>query len=118
MKIKLLSLFIAMGTFLVSFSACDTTDTIPEDAITDLNYWTKVADLKQFANSFYPSLSAPNQFNDNQSDNAVTNTPNEWLFNTVAVPGQKGSWANGDWTAIRNLNYFLGKFYSLFDMND
>lgn len=113
MKIKLLSLFIAMGTFLVSFSACDTTDTIPEDAITDLNYWTKVADLKQFANSFYPSLSAPNQFNDNQSDNAVTNTPNEWLFNTVAVPGQGGGWATADWTAIRNLNYFLGRYQTV-----
>ena len=112
MKIKYTYLSILAG-MLLCLTACDVTNTVPEDAITDLNYWTKVADLKQFANSFYTTLSGPSQWLDNTSDNAVTNAPNDWLFNNATVPGSGGEWATSNWTNIRNLNYFLGRYQTV-----
>ena len=112
MKIKYRYLSILAG-MLLGLTACDVTNTVPEDAITDLNYWTKVADLKQFANSFYTTLSAPSQWLDNTSDNAVTNSPDDWLFNNATVPGSGGEWATSNWTNIRNLNYFLGRYQTV-----
>ena len=112
MKIKYRYLSIMAG-MLLGLTACDVTNTVPEDAITDLNYWTKVADLKQFANSFYTTLSGPSQWLDNTSDNAVTNAPNDWLFNNATVPGSGGEWATSNWTNIRNLNYFLGRYQTV-----
>lgn len=110
MKYTYLSLLAGM---LLGFTACDVTNTVPEDAITDLNYWTKVADLKQFANSFYTTLSGPSQWLDDTSDNAVSNSPKDWLFNNAIVPGSGGEWATSNWANIRNLNYFLGRYQTV-----
>jgi|SRR5690625_1405345 len=98
--------------FMLCLSAlgCDTLNTIPEDAITDLNYWNKVEDLKLFANSFYPILSSPSPSLDNRSDNVVTNTPDNWLFDNVTVPSSGGGWGRNDWSNIRNINYFLNRY--------
>jgi hypothetical protein len=98
---------------LVIISSCEITDTVPEDAITDLSYWKKVDDLKLFANSFYTTLSAPDPYLDNSTDNAVTNLPDSRLFNTMTVPGSGGGWSNDDWNRIRNLNYFLNHYQTV-----
>ena len=90
--------------------SCDITDTVPKDAITDLNYWRKVDDLKLFANNFYTTLSAPSDALDAQSDNCVTNTPDNRLFNNMVVPGTGGGWSISDWNNIRNTNYFLKRY--------
>lgn len=97
----------------LSFTACDITNTVPEDAITDLNYWKKVEDLKQYANNFYTTLSGPSQWYDNTSDNCVTNSPDNRLFNNMTVPGTGGGWASGNWTNIRNINYFLQRYQTV-----
>ena len=104
MKIKI---FVIITLLLVIVTSCDVTNLEPQDAITDLSYWKNVDDLKLFANSFYPTLSAPDANLDNTSDNAVPNTPDSRLFNTMTVPGSGGGWSNDDWKNIRNLNYFL-----------
>lgn len=96
-----------------SFTACNITDTIPEDAITDLNYWKKVEDLRQYANRFYTTLSGPSQWYDNTSDNCVTNSPNNRLFNNMTVPGSGGGWESKNWTNIRDINYFLKRYQSV-----
>lgn len=106
-------LSIILTGIMVWMTSCDVTNTIPEDAITDLNYWQKVDDLKLFANSFYTTLSGPSQWYDNETDNAVTNSPNERLFNTLTVPGSGGGWSSGDWTIVRNLNYFLNRYQTV-----
>lgn len=112
MKIKYNTILITIIISLL-FSACDVLNTVPEDAITDLNYWNKVDDLKQFANSFYTTLSGPSATYDTQSDNGVTNSPNDWLFDNATVPGSGGGWAVSDWTNIRNLNYFLSRYHTV-----
>ena len=92
---------------LVTLVSCEVTDTVPEDAITDLNYWRKTDDLKLFANRFYTTLSGPSATYDVGTDNAVPNTPDNRLFNNMTVPGSGGGWSGGDWTNIRNANYFM-----------
>ena len=106
-------ILILLTGLIVSFSSCDVTNTIPEDAITDLNYWKKVEDLKQYANSFYTTLSSPNASYDNVSDNSVTNSPNNRLFNNMTVPGSGGGWASSNWTNIRNINYFMQRYQTV-----
>ncbi len=99
-----------VGIIAISICSCDVTDTIPEDAITDLNYWKKVDDLKLFANSHYTTLSGPSNSKDNTSDNVVGNSPNNRLFNNMTIPGSGGGWSRGDWSRIRDLNYFLNRY--------
>lgn len=109
-KFKYLIVFIC---FIIGVVSCDITDTVPKDAITDLNYWRKVDDLKLFANNFYPTLSGPSHSLDAQSDNCVTNTPDNRLFNNMVVPGTGGGWSNNDWNNIRNTNYFLARYQTV-----
>ncbi|MFV0507261.1 MAG: RagB/SusD family nutrient uptake outer membrane protein [Bacteroidales bacterium] len=103
---------ILLGSMLC-LGACDVTDTVPEDSITDLNFWKKTDDLKLYANNFYTSLSSPGAGLDNTSDNSVTNSPNNRLFNNISVPSTGGGWARGDWTKIRNANYFLTHYQTV-----
>ena len=106
-------LYIFIMLLLVALVSCNVTDTIPEDAITDLNYWRKTDDLKLFANQFYTTLSAPSATYDVGTDNAVPNSPDNRLFNNMIVPGTGGGWSNSDWTNIRNANYFLTHYQTV-----
>ncbi|MFA6768662.1 MAG: RagB/SusD family nutrient uptake outer membrane protein [Parabacteroides sp.] len=96
-----------IAVLFASFTSCEVTDTVPQDAITDLNYWTKADDIKLFANRFYSTLSGPSNNLDNTSDNIVEKTPNDRLFNNLTTPGSGGGWSISDWNNIRNLNYAL-----------
>jgi hypothetical protein len=103
MKIKIFAIIIGL---LVTISSCEVTDTVPTDAITDLNYWTSPNDLKLFASRLYTSLSVPAML-DVTSDNVVTNTPDNRLFSTMTVPSTGGGWDAAGWANIRNVNYAL-----------
>ncbi len=110
MKLKI---FLILFSLLVVLTSCEYTDTVPEDAITDLNYWTKTDDLELYANSFYTTLSAPSQYYDNGSDNCVTQSKDNTLFNTTTVPKSGGGWSSSDWSNIRKLNYFLTHYQTV-----
>jgi starch-binding outer membrane protein, SusD/RagB family len=88
-------------------------DTTPEGVITDANFWTSSDNLKLYANNFYPSLYVPDQNADNQSDNCVTSSPNNWLYGFATIPNSGGGWATGDWANIRNANYFLTHYQTV-----
>lgn len=112
MKIQLIkSISILAVTF--SFFSCNVTDLVPEDAITDYNYWTKPDDMKLFANNFYTMLSGPSSSLDANTDNGVQNTPDSRLFNTMTVPASGGGWSKDDWNTIRNANYFLSHYQTV-----
>ena len=110
MKIKIYIIFVLLVT---AFYSCEVTNTVPEDAITDLNYWKKTDDLKLFANQFYTTLSAPSATLDQTSDNMVSNSPDNRLFNNMTVPGSGGGWSSSDWTNIRNANYFMTHYQTV-----
>ncbi|PZP43316.1 MAG: RagB/SusD family nutrient uptake outer membrane protein, partial [Pseudopedobacter saltans] len=90
-------------------------DKTPQDAITDLNFWTSVDNLKLYANNFYTTLYVPNGTVDGISDNTVPNTPNSWLYGDAIVPASGGGWSSGDWENIRNANYFLTHYQQVVD---
>jgi hypothetical protein len=106
-----------LGGFMLISSCKKITDTVPKDSITDLNYWAKPEDMKLFANTFYTTLAGPAHdtyiFYDQTSDNVVTTAQDPRLFNNIPVPASGGGWASGDWSNIRNLNYFLSHYQTV-----
>ncbi len=103
-NIKIIVLLLIASVFI---SCQNVLDREPQDAITDLNFWSTTEDLELFCNNFYPSLYTPDVEADVQSDDAVPNSQNDWLFNNVTVPESGGGWAIEDWENIRNTNYYL-----------
>ncbi|MBO9592227.1 MAG: RagB/SusD family nutrient uptake outer membrane protein [Niabella sp.] len=90
-------------------------DRTPQDAITDLNFWSSIDNLKLYCNNFYGSLYVPGATADNQSDNSVPNTVNTWLYGDAVVPASGGGWAYSNWSNIRNANYFLARYQQVVD---
>ena len=113
MRTKYLLYIIALLT--LGTSCKKVLDRSPQDAITDLNFWKSVDNLKLYCNNFYGRLSVPTSTSDNQSDNCVPNTPNAFLYNQMVVPAKGGGWAYSDWQYIRNANYFLTHYQEVVD---
>ncbi|WP_300602390.1 RagB/SusD family nutrient uptake outer membrane protein [Niabella sp.] len=90
-------------------------DRTPQDAITDLNFWSSIDNLKLYCNNFYGSLYVPGATADNQSDNSVPNTVNTWLYGDAVVPASGGGWGYSNWSNIRNANYFLARYQQVVD---
>ncbi|WP_447640720.1 MULTISPECIES: RagB/SusD family nutrient uptake outer membrane protein [Chitinophagaceae] len=108
--------FLYIASFLALGTSCKKVlDKTPQDAITDLNFWTSVDNLKLYCNNFYTSLYVPDQLADQQSDNCVANSPNSYLYGDNAVPASGGGWAISDWSNIRNTNYFLTHYQQVVD---
>ncbi|MGC1392083.1 MAG: RagB/SusD family nutrient uptake outer membrane protein [Bacteroidales bacterium] len=116
MKIKAYVIIIA-GMLLIISSCSKVIDTIPEDSITDLNYWKTPADMQLFANGFYNTLDGPTYnsqvFYDAATDNYLPSTPDPRFFNNLSVPATGGGWAATDWANIRNLNYVLTHYQTV-----
>lgn len=107
MKLKYL---IYIAIFSGSLAACDVTDLSPIDSFTDESYWTSVNDLKLYANGLYANLSAPTPTGDNVSDNFVTNSYSNYLFNELTIPSGASSDNGWYWNTIRNCNYFMQRY--------
>lgn len=108
MKNKHIFLYLIAGWLAVTVAGCSKVlDREPQDSISDLNYWQTADELKLFCNNFYPILYIPDKDADNQSDNCVPNSPDQWLYNLSTVPSSGGGWAYTNWAYIRNANYFL-----------
>ena len=101
-------LFIAV----MGFQSCDVTDRVPENAITDLNYWKKVDDLKIWAKYFYTNFPGP-AYSDNTSDIIVPQSAPAAIFNTRTVPTGDTGWSTGDWANIRRCNYFMERYQTV-----
>ncbi len=103
-------------TLLVFAASCKKVlDRTPQDAITDLNFWSSIDNLKLYCNNFYGRLSVPAAASDNQSDNNVPNSVNTFLYSQTTIPSSGGGWAYGDWQYIRNANYFLVRYHQVVD---
>lgn len=95
--------------FMMYMSSCEFTDISPKDSLTDKSYWSKVEDLKLYANNLYKMFPGPDHNLDSQSDNCISSTANSTLFNEATVPGSGGGW---DWGNIRSCNFFLNRYQS------
>lgn len=96
----------------------DILDLSPQDKITDAQYWTSPNDLMLYCNSFYNNnLPLANGFNtlgpygtdaDQGSDNMIlTSNYNNEINGERIVPAGAGGTAWGNWSALRNINYFI-----------
>lgn len=89
--------------------------------ISDANYWNSVNDLKLYVNNFYNQdgllslytawgagpyiMDATDGSDTNISTNYVTRMNGEGT-----LPSSGGGWAYGDWTLLRNINYFMDHY--------
>lgn len=103
--------------FTIIFAACnkDFMDRFPLDKINDANFWKSPADLKTYANQFYPMLVNSNNFwsIDNTSDNQAPSSMVSFIWNQYTIPSSGGGWSKSDWSAIRSCNYFLKEYQSV-----
>ncbi len=103
-------------TILALGSSCQKVlDKTPQDALTDLNFWKTTDNLKLYCNNFYSALYVPANRAEDQSDNFVPNSINTYLYGDAVVPSSGGGWGSGNWTNIRNANYFLARYHEVVD---
>ena len=102
----------AFFILILGFQSCEVTDRIPENAITDLNYWKKIDDLRLWARYFYTVFPDP-QYRDNTSDIIVQRSAPGAIFNTNTVPTGDTGWGSGDWANIRRCNYFMTHYQTV-----
>ncbi len=107
MKKTILFITALAGLFLVS---CKVTDLSPIDTFTDESYWHSVNDLKLYANGLYGLLPSPSAYGDNVSDNFVTSTRSDYLFDESTVPASASSSNGWYWNDIRSCNYFMQRY--------
>ncbi len=103
--------------FTIAFTACnkDFMDRVPLDKINDANFWKSPADLKTYANQFYPMLIDANDFwrIDNMSDNQAPSGMASFIWDQYTIPSSGGGWSKSDWSTIRSCNYFLKEYQAV-----
>lgn len=92
-------------------------DQNPQTEISDANFWHTSNDLKLYVNNFYQQLPSYRAWasigiysEDDNTDNMVAGAYNERLNGEGTVPASGGGWGYGDWSAIRDVNYFLENY--------
>jgi hypothetical protein len=105
---------------LITITSCnDFLDRSPEDRVSDDAVWTTATDLKLYVNNFYNSSLLPRrdgfdysalwtaQDAINGSDVEIAYNYNSRMNGERSVPESGGGWASGDWSTLRNINYFF-----------
>ena len=110
MKTKhiLFGLSLQLG-LMVAFTSCDVTDLSPLDSITDESFWNTTNDLEAYATGFYENLGEPDNTLDYRSDDRLTTTPDEWLWDEYTLPADADD-TDWNWENIRDLNYFMARY--------
>ncbi len=117
---KICFLFI---TAICLLTACndDFLDRKPGSNISDGNFWKSSNDMKLYANNFYnnfwPSFSGWGTIGyygvdgDTGSDTQINNAYNTTINGERIVPQTGGGWSVGDWSLLRNVNYFIDNYH-------
>lgn len=93
-------------------TACnkDLLEKYPLDKISDASFWKSAADVKMYANQFYPYLTKSYIWQyDNTTDNNSPSTRNAYVWGESIVPVTDGGWGKADWAPIRACNYALNR---------
>lgn len=101
MKLK----YIATAAIVVGgiLQSCTYTDLDPLQGFTDQSYWNTATDLELYSNNLLTNLPGISSTYDDESDDMITQSQSDYLFNTLSVSNASG-W---DWTLVRNCNYFV-----------
>lgn len=115
-------IFLLIMILAVAFSACqkDFLERTPKTAISDGDYWRNANDLRLYVNNFYNGLPSYiqgyftagifSQDDYDGTDNMINRDYSRYLNGERTLPSSGGGWSAGDWSSIRNVNYFLGNY--------
>lgn len=84
--------------------SCSYTDLDPLQGFTDQTYWKSETDLQLYCNNLLTSLPGASATGDNVSDNMITSSQSDLLFNYYTVNSAPNYWS---WSYIRSCNYFM-----------
>jgi len=103
----------------------------PLVSISDANYWKTANDLKIYANNFYNqdgllprsqgAWFSQGPFGadaDNGSDTQIHVDYNRRMNGENTLPASGGGWSSGDWTLLRDINYFMDHYSTVNDTWD
>jgi len=122
---KTISNYIAAAAlFSLTAVACndDFLERTPPDKINDAKYWKTPNDLKLYVNSLYDrndllaresgwgSIGPYGWDADEGSDTQVRFSYNTRINGEKVVPADGDGWGTSNWTALRNINYFLDNY--------
>ena len=114
--------FIALITL---FTACNDEflERAPLVSMSDANFWVSANDLRLYANNWYNqdglllrdqgvwfSQGPYGQDADNGSDTQIPVDYNRRMNGENILLSSGGGWASGDWTILRNINYFMDHY--------
>ncbi|MGK6350155.1 RagB/SusD family nutrient uptake outer membrane protein [Parapedobacter sp. DT-150] len=111
-----------IGLFTILLSSCekDFLERAPLNSLSDADFWKTENDMKVYTNSFYnsllPTYSGYTQtpFLDDAnygSDTYIRLDYNRRMNGEGTLPSAGGGWSAGDWSQLRNINYFLDHCY-------
>ncbi len=119
MQNRLYIIILALAVFL---AACkkDFLDRTPETSISEAEFWKTQNDLQLYVNNFYTAFPSTigafgtigpfGQDADDGSDNMITMSVNGNMNGVRIIPSSGGGWAYGDWSTLRNINYFMANY--------
>lgn len=112
-------IYITILMLALFLAACkkDFLDRTPETSISEAEFWKTQNDLQLYVNNFYTAFpSTIGAFGtigpygldaDDGSDNMITMSVNGNMNGVRTIPSSGGGWAYGDWSTLRNINYFM-----------
>lgn len=112
-------IYITILILAILFGGCkkDFLDRTPETSISEAEFWKTQNDLQLYVNNFYTAFpSTIGAFGtigpygldaDDGSDNMITMSVNGNMNGVRTIPSSGGGWAYGDWSTLRNINYFM-----------
>lgn len=120
-KFKIYTIAVSLFTLLSSCND-DFLERSPIVNISDANFWKTAGDLELYANNFYNQSSLLNSYSDWSSigpygvdasdgvDTQVYYNYNTRMNGEATVPASGGGWAIGNWSSLRNINYFMANY--------
>ncbi|MDR1880653.1 MAG: RagB/SusD family nutrient uptake outer membrane protein [Tannerellaceae bacterium] len=125
-KMKYIYAMLAVCAGLMSVTSCNDSllEQAPQDRISDATVWKTPEHLKLYVNNFYngssPLLAKYDGYSNtdcpffrdafNGSDIMISNGYNSHMNGETTVPENNGGWAIGDWSKLRNINYFFANY--------
>lgn len=116
-------LYTIVASLVLLFSSCndDFLERSPIVNISDANFWKTAGDLELYTNNFYNTSLLEGYTNwgsigsygvdaDNGVDTQVSYNYNTRMNGESTVPASGGGWAVGDWSTLRNINYFMANY--------
>jgi hypothetical protein len=120
-----------IGVFTLMLSSCndDFLERAPIVNLSDANFWKSENDLKIYCNNFYNqdgllprytgwSAEPYSKDGSDGSDTQININYNRRINGENTLPSSGGGWSSGDWSLLRDINYFMDHYQTVEDSPD